>query len=98
MDAAASRFPMGASGRAATLRDRRGAVHVVVDRETDAVVGVQMVGPHVSELAGEAGLAIELGASPEDLAAVIHPHPTISEALREAAAAALGRPLHVVRG
>jgi dihydrolipoamide dehydrogenase len=98
MDAAGSRFPLGASGRAATLRDRRGAVHVVVDRQTDAVVGVQMVGPHVSELAGEAGLAIELGASPEDLAAVIHPHPTISEALREAAAAALGRPLHVVRG
>jgi dihydrolipoamide dehydrogenase len=92
------RFPLTASGRAATLDAQRGFVQVVVDRDADAVVGVQMVGPHVSELLGEAGLAIEMGASPEDLAAVIHPHPTISEALGEAAAIVLGRPLHVLRG
>jgi dihydrolipoamide dehydrogenase len=71
---------------------------VVIDRGADAIVGVQLVGPHVSELLGEAGLAIEMGASPEDLASVIHPHPTISEALGEAAAVAVGRPLHVLRG
>lgn len=98
VDVLVGQFPLAASGRAATLRSQRGFVRVVVDRGADAVVGVQMVGPHVSELLGEAGLAIEMGASPEDLAAVIHPHPTISEALAEAAAVALGRPLHVLRG
>jgi dihydrolipoamide dehydrogenase len=98
VDVAVGRFPLGASGRAATLDAQRGFVQVVVDRNADAVVGAQMVGPHVSELLGEAGLAIEMGASAEDLAAVIHPHPTISEALAEAAAIVLGRPLHVLRG
>jgi dihydrolipoamide dehydrogenase len=98
VDVAVGRFPLGASGRAATLASQRGFVQLVVDRDADAVVGVQMVGPHVSELLGEAGLAIEMGASPEDLAAVIHPHPTVSEALGEAAAVVLGRPLHVLRG
>jgi dihydrolipoamide dehydrogenase len=98
IDVVVGQFPFGASGRAATLRSQRGFVRVVIDRDGDAVVGVQMVGPHVSELLGEAGLAIEMGASPEDLASVIHPHPTISEALGEAAAVALGRPLHVLRG
>jgi dihydrolipoamide dehydrogenase len=98
VEVSVGRFPLGASGRAATLDAQLGFVQVVVDRDADAVVGVQMVGPHVSELLGEAGLAIEMGASPEDLAAVIHPHPTISEALAEAAAIVVGRPLHVLRG
>jgi len=96
MDVVVGQFPLAASGRAATLGAQRGFVRVVVDRAADAVVGVQMVGPHVSELCGEAGLAIEMGASPDDLVGVIHPHPTISEALNEAAAVAVGRPLHVM--
>jgi dihydrolipoamide dehydrogenase len=98
MDVVIGQFPLAASGRAATLRSQRGFGRVVIDRGADAIVGVQLVGPHVSELLGEAGLAIEMGASPEDLASVIHPHPTISEALGEAAAVAVGRPLHVLRG
>ena len=60
-----------------------------------AVVGVQLVGPLVSELAAEAALAVEMGASPEDVASTIHPHPTISESLHEAALMLVGRPLHV---
>lgn len=98
LDTVTGQFPMAASGRAATLASTRGFVRIVIDRDADAVVGVQMVGPHVSELCGEAALAIEMGASPDDLASVIHPHPTISEALGEAAAVAVGRPLHVARG
>jgi dihydrolipoamide dehydrogenase len=98
MDVVVGQFPLAASGRAATLAADRGFVRVVIDRGADAVVGVQMVGAHVSELCGEAALAIEMSVSPDDLAAVIHPHPTISEALSEAAAIAIGRPLHVQRG
>ena len=96
IDAAVAQFPLAASGRAATLAASDGVIRMVVDRDGDVVVGVQMAGPHVSELAGEAALAIEMMASPEDLAATIHPHPTISEGLREAAALLVGRPLHVM--
>ena len=96
IDAAVGQFPLAASGRAATLGASDGVVRIIVDRASDVVVGVQMAGPHVSELAGEATLAIEMMASPEDLAATIHPHPTISEGIREAAALLVGRPLHVI--
>jgi len=59
------------------------------------VVGVHRVGPLVSELAAEAALAVEMGASPEDVAGTIHPHPTISESHHETALMLAGRPLHV---
>ncbi len=95
MDVTAAQFPLSASGRAATMAATAGFARLVIDRDQDAVVGVILVGPHVSELAAEATLAVEMGASPEDLAGTIHPHPSISESLREAAAMAVGRPLHV---
>jgi dihydrolipoamide dehydrogenase len=88
------RFPFTASGRARTLGRTAGYAEVVAD-ESGTVVGVHLAGAHVSELAGEAALAIELAATLEDLAATIHPHPTMSEALAEAAQGALGHPLHV---
>ena len=94
MEVKVARFPLSASGRAATMGVAAGFAQLVIDRDQDAVVGVVLVGPRASELAGEAALAIEMGASPEDLAGTIHPHPTISESLREAAAVAVGRPLH----
>ena len=94
IDVAVGQFPLAASGRARTLAAPGGLVRMVIDRANDVVVGIQLAGPHVSELAGEAALAIEMSASPEDLAATIHPHPTISEGLREAAAVLAGRPLH----
>jgi len=95
MAVTAAEFPLSASGRAATMGTKVGFARLVIDRDQDAVVGVVLVGPHVSELAAEATLAVEMGASPEDLAGTIHPHPTISESLREVAAMAVGRPLHV---
>jgi dihydrolipoamide dehydrogenase len=88
LDARAHTVPLTASGRAATLHETAGFTTVVVDRETDRVVGVHLVGPHASELIAEGALAIELIASPEDLAATIHPHPTLSELLPRALAGA----------
>jgi dihydrolipoamide dehydrogenase len=95
MDAHAATFPLAASGRAGTLDERDGFTRIVTDRSTDRVVGVHIVGPHASELIGAGALAIELLAAPGDVAATIHPHPTLSESLHEAAALALGHPIHV---
>jgi dihydrolipoamide dehydrogenase len=88
-------FPLAASGRARTLGQPVGSA-TLVHTANGVVVGAQLVGPHVSELVGEITLAIELGATLEDVAAVIHPHPTMSESLVEAAAVGLGLPVHVV--
>jgi dihydrolipoyl dehydrogenase len=97
LDAVAATFPLSASGRAATLGARDGFTRLVADDATDRVVGVHVVGPHASELVAGGGLAIELMAAPADVAATIHPHPTLSEGLHEAAALLLGHPLHVRR-
>jgi dihydrolipoamide dehydrogenase len=94
------RFPLSASGRAQALGRPEGHIELVAERGGSGggtVVGVHMVGAGVAELAAEAALAIEMGATAEDLALTIAPHPTLSEALAEAAMGALGRPLHVRR-
>jgi dihydrolipoyl dehydrogenase len=95
MDPRTATFPLAASGRAGTLNARDGFTRIVTDSATDRVVGVHIVGPHASELIAGGALAIELMAAPGDLAATIHPHPTLSESLHEAAALALGHPIHV---
>jgi dihydrolipoamide dehydrogenase len=95
LDAAAATFPLAASGRAGTLGARDGHTQIVTDRTTERVVGVHVVGPHASELIAGGALAIELMAAPGDVAATIHPHPTLSEGLHEAAALVLGQPVHV---
>jgi dihydrolipoamide dehydrogenase len=95
LDAVVATFPLAASGRAATLGARDGFTRIVADAATDRVVGVHVVGPHASELVAGGALAIELMAAPGDVAATIHPHPTLSEGLREAAELMLGHPLHV---
>lgn len=92
MDVAVGRLPLSASGRAATMDAADGFTQVVVDRATDAVIGVQIVGPHASELIAEGVLAIEMAASPQDLVGSIHPHPTLSEMLPDAARGLLHRP------
>ena len=89
-------FPIGASGRAATLGQRRGFLRVVADAEEGGLLGVQIAGPHASELIAEAVLALEMGASLEDLALSIHAHPTLSESMAEAALMGLAKPLHVL--
>jgi dihydrolipoamide dehydrogenase len=99
-DATTFRFPLSASGRALALGRPEGFVEIVAERGAAggaSVLGVHMVGAGVAELAAEAALAIEMGATVEDLALTIAPHPTLSEALAEAAMGALGRPLHVRR-
>lgn len=100
-DATTFRFPLSASGRALALGRPEGYVEVVAERgggpAGGTVLGVHMVGAGVAELAAEAALAVEMGATAEDLALTIAPHPTLSEALAEAAMGALGRPLHVRR-
>ncbi|HJO25989.1 MAG TPA: dihydrolipoyl dehydrogenase [Planctomycetota bacterium] len=88
-------FPFAASGRAMTLMDTEGFVKVVADAETDRILGVQMVGPEVTELIAEAALAMELGATAEDVARTIHAHPTLPEAFMEAAEAVNGQALHI---
>jgi dihydrolipoamide dehydrogenase len=95
LDPVVATFPLAASGRAGTLDARDGFTRLVTDRATDRVIGVHIVGPHASELVAGGALAIELMASPGDVAATIHPHPTLSEGLHEAAALALGHPIHV---
>ena len=94
-DATAFTFPLAASGRAATLGRADGHVEVVADRGDGTVLGVHMVGPGVAELAAGAALAVEMGATVEDVALTIAPHPSLSEAVAEAARGAAGRPLHV---
>lgn len=93
-----SRFPVAASGRAATLDEELGFVEVVSDESDDTVLGVHIVAPHASELLAEGALAVEMGATLEDLALTVHPHPTLSEMLTEAAALGVGRALHSGRG
>ncbi len=89
------RFPLRALGRARTLGRVEGLVKVIADPENGLVLGVGMVGPHVSELISEGTLAIEMGATLEDLMVTVHPHPTLSEAIMEAAEVAAGTPTHI---
>ncbi|MBK8480059.1 MAG: dihydrolipoyl dehydrogenase [Proteobacteria bacterium] len=89
------KFPLSALGRARTVGRTEGLVKVIADAEGGAVRGVGIVGPHASELIAEAALALEMGAVLEDLTATIHPHPTFSEALMEAAEVAEGLPVHI---
>ena len=96
IDACVARFPFAASGRAATMAQPSGFTQVVADRQDHTVLGVHIVGPHASELIAQGVLAIEMGASLEDLALIVHPHPTLSETLGEAAEVALGQPLHAL--
>jgi len=83
---AVSRHPFTASGRALTMGSGGpGFVRMSVDRSTEAIVGVQIVGAHASELISEGVLAIEMAATPGDVGGSIHPHPTLSEALADVA-------------
>ncbi|MFB6070524.1 MAG: dihydrolipoyl dehydrogenase [Halanaeroarchaeum sp.] len=89
------RFPFGANGRALTTGHDDGFVQIVADEESGFVLGAQVVGPEASELIAELGLAVEMGATLEDVAGTIHTHPTLSEAVMEAAENALGHAIHV---
>ena len=89
------KFPFAASGRAMAIGETDGFVKVVTDAADDRVLGVHIVGPEASDLINEAALAIEMGAFAEDIALTIHPHPTLGEAVMEAAKHALGEAIHI---
>jgi dihydrolipoamide dehydrogenase len=88
-------FPLGASARARTVGQATGYIELIAD-EAGTVIGANAAGPHVSELIGELTLAVEMAATVEEVAVTVHPHPTLSEGIVEAAHGVLGVPLHVV--
>lgn len=90
-----SKFPWGASGRALTLGRSDGLTKVIVDTETERVLGVGIVGPGAGELIAEATLAIEMASSVKDLGMTIHAHPTLSETVMEAADVFFGHSTHL---
>jgi dihydrolipoamide dehydrogenase len=92
-----SRFPWAASGRAITLDRPDGLTKVIVELETNRVLGVGLVGAGCGELVAEATLAIEMGAQVEDLGLTIHPHPTLSETVMEAADLFFGKSTHLYK-
>ena len=88
-------FPLQASGRARALGETEGRVKILADARTDRLLGVHIIGPHAGDLIAEAAAAMQFGASAEDLAHVCHAHPTLAEALGEAAMAVHRRAIHV---
>lgn len=91
----AGKFPFMANSRARANGDTDGFVKILADAKTDAVLGVHIVGPDAGTLIAELALAMEFGASAEDIARTCHAHPTLNEAVKEAALATDGRALHI---
>ncbi|MGE3510820.1 MAG: dihydrolipoyl dehydrogenase [Vicinamibacterales bacterium] len=91
------RFPWAASGRAITLDRVDGLTKLVIDPETERILGVGIVGPGAGEMIAEGVLAIEMGANATDLKLSIHPHPTLTETLMESAEVFFGQATHVYR-
>jgi dihydrolipoamide dehydrogenase len=91
----AGSFPFAANGRARALGDTRGFVKLLADAATDRVLGMHVIGPFASELIAEGVMAMEFGASAEDIARICHAHPSLSEATREAALAVDRRTLNL---
>ncbi|MDJ1434849.1 FAD-dependent oxidoreductase, partial [Halostagnicola sp. A-GB9-2] len=89
-------MPLRASGRALSMGESDGFVRIVADEDTGFVLGAQIVAPEASELVAELGLAIEMGAKLEDIAGTVHTHPTLSEAVMEAAEHAQGKAIHTL--
>jgi dihydrolipoamide dehydrogenase len=90
------KFPFAALGRAIANADTDGFVKVIIDAETKEVLGIHVVGNGASDIIAEAALAIEMGALADDISLTIHAHPTLPEAIMEAAKASLGEAIHIV--
>jgi dihydrolipoamide dehydrogenase len=93
----AAKFPWAASGRATTLGRSDGVTKLLIDPDTERILGVGICGPGAGELIAEGVLAIEMGANASDLKMTIHPHPTLSETLMEAAEVFFGQSTHIYR-
>src|SRR5262249_1990658 len=94
---AIARFPWGASGRAISIGRTDGVTKLVIDPQSERVLGVGICGPGAGELIAEGVLAIEMGATAKDVAMTIHPHPTLSETVMESAEVFFGQATHVYR-
>jgi dihydrolipoamide dehydrogenase len=89
------KFPFTANGRAKVNRTTDGFVKVLADAETDRILGVHIIAPNASEMIAEAAVIMEFGGSAEDLARTCHAHPTLTEAVKEAALSVAKRPIHM---
>ncbi len=89
------KFPFTANGRAKVNRTTDGFVKILADAETDRILGVHIIGALASEMIAEAAVIMEFGGSAEDLARTCHAHPTLTEAVKEAALAVAKRPIHM---
>ena len=88
-------FPFSANSRARAIQDADGQVKILSDAKTDRILGVHIVGCNAGEMIAEGVLGMEYGASSEDSARTCHAHPTLSEAVKEAAMAAYDKPIHM---
>jgi len=95
MNVKIGKFPFGVSSRAMTRNETDGFVKVIADKKNNKILGVQIIGSEASNLISEAALAIKMNATLEDIALTIHPHPTLSESLMEAAEATMGKAIHI---
>jgi dihydrolipoamide dehydrogenase len=95
IDYRVGKFPFLANGRAKAMDETEGLVKVLADAKTDRVLGVHIIGPRASDMIAEGALAVEFQGSAEDIARTVHAHPTLPEAVREAALAVAGRAIHI---
>jgi dihydrolipoamide dehydrogenase len=95
IDVNVSRFSFGALGKALAMGEDYGFVQLVINAKNDQVLGAQIMGPHASDLIHEVAVAMKMGATAEDIATTIHAHPSLPEAIMEAAEAAHGKAIHV---
>ncbi len=95
-DIRVGKFPLVASGRARTMNESDGMIKLVGDRKSDLLLGMHIVAPQAESLIGEGVIALEMGATLEDIGLSIHPHPTLTESIMDAAEAAHGKAIHLV--
>jgi dihydrolipoamide dehydrogenase len=96
-DPIVGKFPFTALGRALLAGETEGFVKIIAEQSSDLVLGVHIVGAEASDMISEAALAIEMGATLEDIALTVHPHPTLPESIMEAAEAAKGKAIHILQ-
>jgi len=91
----AGQFPFLPNGRARSLGETSGFVKILAHANTDRIIGVHIIGPYASEMIAEAVVAMEFAASSEDIARIVHAHPSLSEVFHEAALGVDKRSLHI---
>lgn len=89
------KFPFAASGKALTAGEDTGFVQIIIEQQTNRVLGAQIIGPHATELIAEVALAVRWGLTAEQIGTTIHAHPTLAESIMEAAEHACGRAIHI---